>query len=201
MKKILYIKANIKKDGDSRTFKISDRFVEEYKKNNPDDEVTVLDLYKERIGFLRPEDLEKLLGEKDDEVRKNSILRYVYQFVDADKYIIAAPMWNLSIPAILKAYMDYVCASGITFKYTENGPVGLCKGKKAVHIVSRGGNYSEGPAKEYEMGDRYLRTIFAFFGITDFTTIAADKLDDKSEDVEAILNRAIIRATNVAKEF
>ena len=201
MKKILYIKANIKKDGDSRTFKISDRFVDEYKKNNPDDEVTVLDLYKERIGFLRPEDLEKLLGEKDDEVRKNSILRYVYQFVDADKYIIAAPMWNLSIPAILKAYMDYVCASGITFKYTENGPVGLCKGKKAVHIVSRGGNYSEGPAKEYEMGDRYLRTIFAFFGITDFTTIAADKLDDKSEDVEAILNRVIIRATNVAKEF
>lgn len=201
MKKILYIKANIKKDGDSRTFKISDRFVDEYKKNNPDDEVTVLDLYKERIGFLRPEDLEKLLGEKDDEVRKNSILRYVYQFVDADKYIIAAPMWNLSIPAILKAYMDYVCASGITFKYTENGPVGLCKGKKAVHIVSRGGNYSEGPAKEYEMGDRYLRTIFAFFGITDFTTIAADKLDDKSEDVEAILNQAIIRATNVAKEF
>jgi len=197
MKKILYIK----KDGDSRTFKISDRFVEEYKKNNPDDEVTVLDLYKERIGFLRPEDLEKLLGEKDDEVRKNSILRYVYQFVDADKYIIAAPMWNLSIPAILKAYMDYVCASGITFKYTENGPVGLCKGKKAVHIVSRGGNYSEGPAKEYEMGDRYLRTIFAFFGITDFTTIAADKLDDKSEDVEAILNKAIVRATNVAKEF
>lgn len=201
MKKILYIKANIKKDGDSRTFKISDRFVEEYKKNNPDDEVTVLDLYKERIGFLRPEDLEKLLGEKDDEVRKNSILRYVYQFVDADKYIIAAPMWNLSIPAILKAYIDYVCASGITFKYTENGPVGLCKGKKAVHIVSRGGNYSEGPAKEYEMGDRYLRTVFAFFGITDFTTIAADKLDDKSEDVEAILNKAIIRATNVAKEF
>ena len=158
-------------------------------------------MYKERIGFLRPEDLEKLLGEKDDEVRKNSILRYVYQFVDADKYIIAAPMWNLSIPAILKAYMDYVCASGITFKYTENGPVGLCKGKKAVHIVSRGGNYSEGPAKEYEMGDRYLRTIFAFFGITDFTTIAADKLDDKSEDVEAILNKAIVRATNVAKEF
>lgn len=201
MKKILYIKANIKKYGDSRTFKISDRFVEEYKKNNPDDEVIVLDLYKERIGFLRPEDLEKLLGKKDDEVRKNSILKYVYQFVDADKYIIAAPMWNLSIPAILKAYMDYVCASGITFKYTENGPVGLCKGKKAVHIVSRGGNYSEGPAKEYEMGDRYLRTIFAFFGITDFTTIAADKLDDKSEDVEAILNQAIIRAMNVAKEF
>lgn len=201
MKKILYIKANIKKYGDSRTFKISDCFVEEYKKNNPDDEVIVLDLYKERIGFLRPEDLEKLLGTKDDEARKNSILKYVYQFVDADKYIIAAPMWNLSIPAILKAYMDYVCASGITFKYTENGPVGLCKGKKAVHIVSRGGNYSEGPAKEYEMGDRYLRTIFAFFGITDFTTIAADKLDDKSEDVEAILNQAIIRAMNVAKEF
>ena len=201
MNKVLYIKANIKKEGESRTFKISDCFVEEYKKNNPEDELIVLDLYKERIGFLRPGDLENLLGVNDDEIIKNTILKYVYQFVDADKYIIAAPMWNLSFPAILKAYIDYICVKGVTFKYTENGPVGLCKGKKAVHIVSRGGNYSEGPAKEYEMGDRYLRTIFAFFGITDFTTIAADRLDDKSTDGKVTVNKAMKIATNVAKEF
>ena len=61
--------------------------------------------------------------------------------------------------------MDYVSVTGITFKYTERGPVGLCSGKKAIHIVSRGGKYSEGPAAMLEMGDRYLKSIFAFFEI------------------------------------
>ena len=110
-------------------------------------------------------------------------------------------MWNLNIPAILKAYIDYVSVTGITFKYTANGPVGLCEGKKAVHIVSRGGEYSEGPAAMFEMGDRYLRTIFAFFGITDFTTISADKVDVIGEDVEAIVENAIKKAQATAREF
>ena len=61
-------------------------------------------------------------------------------------------MWNLSIPAILKAYIDYISVSGITFKYTSNGSVGLLNDKKAVHIVSRGGEYENA---SYEMGDRY----------------------------------------------
>jgi FMN-dependent NADH-azoreductase len=65
--------------------------------------------------------------------------KYAYQFAEADKYIIAAPFWNLSFPAILKAYIDYICVTGITFKYTAEGPVGLGQGKKAVHIVARGG--------------------------------------------------------------
>ena len=65
MSKILYIKANIKKEGESKTFRISDHFVEVYKKSHPQDEVITLDLYKEAIGFLRPEDLAALYGPKD----------------------------------------------------------------------------------------------------------------------------------------
>ena len=135
MSKVLYIKANIKKEGESRTFKVADSFIEEYKKNNPEDEIVVLDLYKENIDFLRPEDLGGIFGPKDETSKHHPILKYAYQFADADKYIIAAPMWNLSIPAILKAYIDYISVTGITFKYTEKGPVGLLKNKKAVHIV------------------------------------------------------------------
>jgi FMN-dependent NADH-azoreductase len=201
MSKVLYIKANVKPEGVSRTFKISDKFVEQYREQNPNDELITLDLYKEGIGFLKGEDLNSVFGPKTDESRKHPILKYAYQFAEADKYIIAAPMWNLSIPAILKAYIDYVCVTGITFKYTAEGPVGLCQGKKAVHIVTRGGGYSEGPAAAYEMGDRYLRTIFGFFGITDFTTISADKLDVIGEDVEAIVKNAIEKAEEKAKNF
>ncbi|EJT6614460.1 MAG: FMN-dependent NADH-azoreductase [Clostridium perfringens] len=198
MGKVLYIKANIKNEGESRTFKVSDSFVEEYKKNNPEDEIITLDLYKENIDFLRADDLGKLFGPKDEESKNNSILKYAYQFADADKYIIAAPMWNLSFPAILKAYIDYVSVSGITFKYTAEGPVGLLNNKKAVHIVSRGGGYDNSP---YEMGDRYLRTILGFFGIKDIETIAIDNLDVMGVNVKEKVEEGIEKAISLAKKF
>ena len=198
MSKVLYIKANIKNEGESRTFKVSDSFVEEYKKNNPEDEIITLDLYKENIDFLRDDDLGKLFGPKDEESKNNSILKYAYQFADADKYIIAAPMWNLSFPAILKAYIDYVSVSGITFKYTAEGPVGLLNNKKAVHIVSRGGGYDNSP---YEMGDRYLRTILGFFGIKDIETIAIDNLDVIGVNVKEKVEEGIEKAISLAKKF
>ena len=198
MSKVLYIKANIKQEGESRTFKVSDSFVEEYKKNNPNDEVVVLDLYKENIDFLRPEDLGVIFGPKNEESKNNPKLKYAYQFAEADKYIIAAPMWNLSFPAILKAYIDYVSVAGITFKYTAEGPVGLLGGKKALHITSRGGVYGDSP---FEMGDKYLRTIFGFYGIQDIQTIAVEGVDIVGVDVDAKVQESIEVAKNIAKDF
>lgn len=201
MGKVLYIKANAKPEGVSRTFQISDNFINTYKENNPNDEVITLDLYKEGIGLLSQEDLNTIFGPKTDESRNHPILKYAYQFAEADKYIIAEPLWNLSIPAILKAYIDYISVVGITFHYTAEGPVGLCKGKKAINITSRGGEYSTESASAFEMGDRYLRTIFGFLGITDFTTISADALDIMGNDIEAIMGNAINAAKEKARSF
>lgn len=198
MSKVLYIKADVKNEEDSRTFKVSNSFIEEYKKNNPEDEVIVLDLYKENIDFLRLEDLGGIFGPKDEASKNHPILKYAYQFAEVDKYVIAAPMWNLSIPAILKAYIDYVSVTGITFAYTTEGPVGLLKNKKAVHVVSRGGEYGNAP---YEMGDRYLRTILGFFGIAEIETIAIENLDVIGVNVEEKLEEGIRKASLLAKEF
>ncbi len=201
MSKVLYIKANAKLEGESRTFKISDSFIEEYKKNNPEDEIIILDLYKEGIDFLPVGQLNELHAPKEGEGKDHPVLKYAFQFSEADKYVIAEPLWNLGCPAILKAYIDYVCVTGITFKYTANGPVGLCQGKKAVNITGRGGKYSEPPFSEFEMGDKYLRTIFGFMGITDYTTIAADELDVIGKDIDAIVGKAIEEAKELAKTF
>ncbi|KNY26367.1 FMN-dependent NADH-azoreductase [Pseudobacteroides cellulosolvens] len=201
MGKVLYIKANAKPEGLSRTFKISDKFIEAYKQSHPNDEITTLDLYKENIKFLTESDINIVFGPKTEESRKHPVLKYAYQFAETDKYIIAEPLWNLSIPAILKAYIDYITVTGITFKYTEKGAVGLLHGKKAVNIVARGGDYSSEPFNMYEMGDRYLRTIFGFFGITDFTTISAEALDIVGQDVEAIVGNTIAKAQELAKGF
>lgn len=201
MSKVLYIKANAKPEGQSRSFKVSDSFIEEYKKNNPEDEIITLDLYKENINFLQPEDLQNVFGPKTEESKNHPILKYAYQFANADKYVISAPMWNLSFPAILKAYIDYVSVTGITFKYTAEGPVGLCKGKKALFVSARGGQYDKGKNAELEMGERYIRAIFGFFGVTDVQSLTIENLDIMGADVEGTVDQAIAEAANIAKEF
>lgn len=198
MSKVLYIKANINPEGKSRTFQVSDYFIEEYKKENPQDEVITLALYKEDIDFLRLEDLGTIFGPKDESSREHKVLKYAYQFAEADKYIFAAPMWNLGVPAIMKAYFDYISVAGITFKYTESGPVGLCDGKKAVHIVARGGVYEGSPL---EMGDAYVRTILTLFGIKDVSTIAIEGADIVGVDVAAKLMEAKNAAKAVLNSF
>jgi len=200
MSKLLYIKANPKSDDVSRTFRISEKFIETYREYNPQDEIITLDLYKEKMRFLTLDDINSIFGPKTDSSKDHPILKYTYQFAEADKYVIAAPMWNLGIPSILKAYIDYITVSGITFKYTDQGPIGLMKGKKAVHIMATGGEYTQGPSAEFEMANRYIKTIFGFMGI-EVQTIIAEKLDIIGEDVERIVSDAIKRAQELAKTF
>jgi FMN-dependent NADH-azoreductase len=201
MSTVLYIKANAKQDQESRTFRISDAFVKEYQSSHPEDQIITLDLYKEGIRALHPEDIPDIFGSKNADSRNHPILKYAYQFLEADKYVLAEPMWNLGVPAIVKEYIDYICVTGITFKYTENGPVGLCSNKKAVNITTRGGVYSEGPGAGYEMGDRYLRTILGFLGIVDFTTIFAEALDIIGNNTEKLVQDAVNMAVDKAKSF
>lgn len=199
MSKVLFIKANPKNDNESNTFRLANVFMEEYKKNNPNDEVITLDLYKENIRPLDEEMVKGIFAGVDNEVKRNAQL-----FAECDKYIFAAPMWNLSIPSILKSYFDYVTYVGITFKYTEQGPVGLLKDKqrKALHIVTRGGMYSEGPAKEFESGDKYIRTILGFLGVYDVDTLSLEMTNVLQGDaLEKARDEANEKAVELAKKF
>jgi FMN-dependent NADH-azoreductase len=199
MSKLLYIKANPKPVEQSVTFKMSEAFYTEYREFHPQDEVEILDLYKEGIKFLDGEMLGDIFGGKD-----NVMLKHAKKFASFDKYIIAAPMWNLGSPAILKAYFDYITYVGITFKYTAEGPMGFLanQGKKAVHIVARGGQYAEGGGANYEMGDRYIRTILGFLGITDVTTISSELTNVlQGEELQNSVNASIQKARSIAKNF
>lgn len=201
MAKLLYIKANPKPDNLSRTFRISESFIDAYRDNHPDDQIVTLDLYAEEIQWLTGDDLKNAFGPNAATNKDHPVLRYAHQFAEADKYVFAEPLWNLGIPSILKAYFDYVCIPGITFKYTEQGPVGLCQGKKAINIATRGGLYSESPASDYELGDRYVRTIMNFLGIADYDTIFADGLDIIGNDVYEIVDAAVKTAQEKARTF
>jgi FMN-dependent NADH-azoreductase len=105
----------------------------------------------------------------------------------ADTIVIGAPMYNFSIPTGLRAWFDYVLRPGVTFSYSETGPKGLLHGKRVIIIESRGGLYSEGPAKVMDFQEPYLRTLLGFMGLTDVTFIHAEKIGFGPEAREAAL--------------
>lgn len=94
----------------------------------------------------------------------------------ADTLVIGAPMYNFGIASTLKTWFDYVLRAGLTFHYTDSGPVGLVEGKRAIVIESRGGFFSDGPAKAMDSQEPHLRTLLGFMGITDVTFVRAEKL-------------------------
>lgn len=93
------------------------------------------------------------------------------QFLAADVIVIGAPMYNFSIPSTLKAWIDRVAVAGRTFKYTENGPVGLAGGKRVIIASARGGIYTDSPA---DFQEPFLRQVFAFMGINDVEFVRAE---------------------------
>ncbi|MBU3184809.1 FMN-dependent NADH-azoreductase [Clostridium estertheticum] len=211
MSKILYITANPKTKENSFSLAVGNEFLETYKKSNPSDEIITLDLYKTEVPFIDEvvfsawgklgagvtfEKLDK--GEQNKVVAMNNLLD---QFIAADKYVFVTPLWNFTIPPMMKAYLDNICIVNKTFKYTQNGPVGLLTDKKAVHIQARGGVYSVGLAADLELGDRYINTILNFIGITDKQSIIVEGMNSAPDKADEIKKNAINKARKVAQKF
>lgn len=103
----------------------------------------------------------------------------VAELQQADVLVIGAPIYNFGIPASLKAWVDMIARARLTFRYTENGPEGLLKNKKAILIVASGGVPVDSPV---DFATPYLRQALAFIGITNVEVIAADELNKRGED-------------------
>lgn len=106
----------------------------------------------------------------------------------ADTLVIALPVYNFGIPAALKAWIDLVARVGLTFKYTDTGPVGLLDGKRAIVLLASGGTPM---GSEIDFATPYLRHALGFIGITDVTFIAADGLGQGADEKIANALKAI----------
>jgi FMN-dependent NADH-azoreductase len=103
----------------------------------------------------------------------------VEELQQADVVVIGAPIYNFSIPASLKAWIDMIARARLSFRYTENGPEGLLKDKKAYIVVASGGVPVGSPV---DFATPYLRHVLSFVGITDVEIIAAEKLNTQADD-------------------
>lgn len=95
----------------------------------------------------------------------------VREVQDADTIVIGTAMYNFSIPAVLKAWIDQICRAGVTFAYTENGPQGQLTGKKAIISIATGGTPL---GSDFDFASDYLRFALGFVGITDVTIVDKD---------------------------
>ncbi|KGX89681.1 FMN-dependent NADH-azoreductase [Pontibacillus marinus] len=208
MANVLFVKANSRPIEQSVSVKLYHTFLDKYKEENPEDQVTELDLFEENLGYYDTNKIngmfklskEMELTEEEQEATK-TVSKYLNQFLEADKVVFAFPLWNFTIPAVLHTYFDYLAQSGKTFRYTEEGPVGLLPDKKVVLLNARGGVYSEGPAQSAEMAVNYVTNMLNFWGVTDITTLVVEGHNQYPHKAEEIIADGLERTEQTAQSF
>lgn len=149
--------------------------------------VEEVNIEKEKILPLTNAQMEKRQAACDAGITDLPMMKYAWQFAEADEIVVAAPYWDLSFPAILKAYFEQITVSGVTFKNMGDGSYKkLCKAEKLYYVMTAGG-----PVYEPNMGFDYVKTLASeFFGIKDITLFKAEMLDVDGMDVPAIMAEA-----------
>ena len=164
--KVLHIDSSIMADA-SVSRQLSQAIVSQLSEKHAQVEVEYLDLATQPIPHL---DAEILMGKDAEQSALGECI--IQQYLDADVVVIGAAMYNFGITSTLKAWIDRISVAGRTFKYTENGPVGLAGDKKAYIASSRGGVYGENSPVVFQEG--FLKTVFNFTGVTDVEIIRAE---------------------------
>jgi len=188
--KLLHIDSSIL-GTNSATRELGAAVVEQLRRDNGSVEVSYLDLAREPLDHLTGELFlarSAPSATPHDQWLQREIetsQRVMDDFLTADVIVIGAPMYNFSIPSQLKAWIDRIAVAGKTFRYGENGPEGLAKGKKVIVISARGGAYGPGsPAAALDFQENYLRGVFGFLGISDVEFVRAEGLSKGGEQRE-----------------
>jgi FMN-dependent NADH-azoreductase len=208
MSNVLFIKANNRPADQAVSVQLYNEFLESYKLNNPEDEITELDLFAEQLPYY---DNTLITGiykaaqgyEATPEEAAGAALvsKYLEQFLAADKVVFGFPLWNMTVPAVLHTYVDYLSQAGKTFAYTAEGPAGLLTGKKAVVLNARGGIYSEGPAASAEMAVNFIVGILSFWGIKDITQVIIEGHNQLPAQAADIIANGLKLAKETAASF
>lgn len=193
MKSLLIVNSSPRRESVSR--RLTRHYAAQWKARNPEGQVVERDLAAQALTFVTESwvdaaytPAEQRTPEQQQVLALSDAL--IEEVLSADEIVLGVPMHNFSIPATLKAWIDLIARAGKTFRYSANGPEGLVpSGKKVIVVVSRGGAYGEGSPFDFQVP--YLRQVFAFLGLKDFTVVQADRQGMGGEAAQQSQARAV----------
>jgi len=179
----------LKIDSSARLQDSNSRTISQYLVEQLDTQVVDRDLVKQPLPLINAQDLMDLHGSNDadrDSYQQhlNISNTLIQELMDTDTLVLAAPIYNFSVPGVMKQWIDYVCRAGLTFKYGEQGPVGLTNIKRAF-IVTASGGVPVGSPMDFASG--YLEQICNFIGVQEVVHIDAS---GSKGDPQTIINDA-----------
>jgi FMN-dependent NADH-azoreductase len=195
----------------SYSIAVTDAFIEAYLGLHPDDKVKTIDIFKMKLppfDFKAASAKYKIMHNKEHSEKDrriwDQVVSIIEEFKSADKYVIAAPMWNFSIPYRLKQYIDIIVQPGYTFTVDSSGNYqGLVKGKLVFVAYARGGEYPPGtPGEAFDLQKKYLELILGFIGLTDVRSVVVGPTLAGGPAIAAQKRtEAVEKAKQMAKEF
>ena len=175
MKTLLKIQTSLFKDlGQSSV--LVNQFAESWLARHPEGQVLTRDLAANPVPHLDLARFQAFTAKPEDRTTKQQqVVDYsdtlIEELRSADVIVLGVPMYNFDVPSVLRAYFDHIARAGETFRYTNEGPEGLLKGKKAYVFITRGGVYGEGHSQS-----EYVRQFLGFVGLTDVQIVYAEGL-------------------------
>ena len=193
--KVLVITANPKPEQVSVSKTTMSVFIDIFKQNN---EKAIFE-YRDVSNYphLSGNDL------RDYQNPNGKIAEIAKEFASYDRYIFVSPMWNLSVPSGMKAYIDHLVIPQVTFTYEnrEAKPVGLIKNKKALFITTSGGHFGVAPMNEWDHNVLYMKHILDHIGIEDFTPLYIPLAHRGGLPAKERVQQEIETITNIAEKW
>ncbi len=199
MSHVLIIESSARQQ-DSVSRQLTRDFIQQWQAAHPGDQINLRDVAANPLphlnadllgGWMKPAE-QRSMPEQEAFERSNQLTD---ELLAADVLVMAAPMYNFTIPSTLKAWLDHVLRAGITFKYTPTGPQGLLQGKRAIVLTALGGIHA-GAGSDHQ--EPYLRQAMAFIGIHDVEFIHAEGLNMSGDFHEKGVNQAKARLAALA---
>ena len=191
MKTLLQLNSSIYSEkGESS--RLAEKLVASWRATNAQAQVIVRDLAADPVPHLTEERFGAFLAKPGERSAEQQAVvdysdRLIAELKAADVIVIGLPLYNFGVPSTLKAYFDHIARSGVTFRYTGKGPVGLLTGKKVYVTAARGGLYAGTPL---DTQTAYIRTMLGFLGMTDIEFVYAEGLAIDATTKEAALAQA-----------
>lgn len=177
MKTLLQINTSIFSEG-GQSSQLAERFVAAWRAANPDGRVRTRDLARNPLPHIDAERFGAFIAKPDERTAAQQKIvaesdALIAEIREANVIVLGLPMYNFGVPSTLKAYIDHIARAGVTFRYSDKGPIGLLSGKKVYVFAARGGIYAGTPR---DTQTPYVRDVFAFLGMDDVELVYAEGL-------------------------